>query len=122
MLYSSSLELYIRTGLAIYVVLLATVYIIGIMFTDNKKIIYNAALHAVALAEDKWNNSKMGKVKFAEVYTYIKKKYPIITMFFTEKQMTEIIENALNELKDILKQSKENLITELQTSDDTDLK
>lgn len=122
MLYSNSLELYIRTGLAIYVALLATVYIIGIMLTDNKKIIYNAALYAVALAEDKWNTSKMGKIKFAEVYTYIKKKYPIITMFFSEKQMTEIIENALTELKNILKESTESLVTESQTSDDTDLK
>ena len=122
MLYSNSLELYIRTGLAIYAALLVTVYIIGIMRTDNKKVIYNAALHAVALAEDKWINSKMGKVKFAEVYTYIKKKYPIITMFFSEKQMTEIIENALAELKNILKESQESLVTKLQTSDDTDLK
>ena len=81
---------------------------VAILIWKNKRgLLYKAALYAVSKAEEAWG-SDTGKIKFAEVYTYIKKEYPIVTFFFTEKQLTDIIETALEEMKKILaaKQAK----------------
>ena len=80
-----------------------------LVYKSRKGLICKAALYAVSKAEEEWG-SKTGRIKFAEAYTYISKQYPIITFFFTEKQLTDIIENALVEMKKILasKQGKEN--------------
>lgn len=84
--------------------------IIVLMHKNSKGLIYKAALYAVTKAEEAWG-SKTGKIKFAEVYTYIKTEFPIVTFFFTEKQLTNIIEEALAEMKKILaaKQDKTEL-------------
>lgn len=90
---------------AIIVIILIS---IGVwIFVNRRGLIYKAALYAVSEAEYAWGSST-GKIKFAEVYTYIKKEFPLITFFLTEKQLTDIIENALLEMKRILayKQSK----------------
>lgn len=93
------------------VTLIVTVIIIAalvILINKNKRgLLYKAALYAVTKAEDAWG-SNTGKIKFAEVYTYIRKEFPFITFFFTEKQLTDIIEEALEEMKRILatKQAK----------------
>jgi len=63
--------------------------------------LYKAALYGVAKAEEAWG-SGMGLVKFAEVYTYLKKEYPFVTFFFTEAQLSITIEMALVSLKEIL--------------------
>ena len=71
------------------------------IYLHKKGLIEKAALYAVAKAEETWG-SKTGAIKFAEVYTYITDKYPIITFFFSEEQISEIIEKSLSQLKNIL--------------------
>lgn len=71
------------------------------IYNNSKGILYKASLYAVAKAEEAWG-SEMGKVKFAEVYTYLQKQYPIITFFVSEKQLASIIESALANLETIL--------------------
>ena len=60
-----------------------------------------AALYAVAKAEEAWG-SNTGKVKFAEAYSYLKAKYPIVTFFISEDKLSRIIEEALKTLKEML--------------------
>ena len=102
------LNLVSENPIATFVVAIIIVALTVYIFLNKKGLICKAALYAVSVAEDEWG-SDMGRVKFAEVYTYIKRHYPIITLFFTEAQLTKIIEDALVELKKILatKASKE---------------
>lgn len=82
---------------------------VGITILRNRKgLLVKAALYAVTKAEETWG-SNTGRIKFAEVYTYLNKQYPIVTFFFTEDQISEIIEDALEQMKAILatKASKE---------------
>lgn len=86
------------TGIAIAAIAIAlTIYV----YFNKRDMLYKAALYAVAKAEEEWG-SDTGRIKFAEVYTYIKKEFPLLTLFFTEPQLTVIIENALTDLKEIL--------------------
>ena len=90
---------------------------LGLLIYKNKKgLLYKAALYAVVKAEEQWG-SDTGKIKFAEVYTYISNQYPVISFFFTEKQITNIIETALTEMKNILaaKQAKIEATTKNQS-------
>lgn len=75
--------------------------LIVFVVTKRKGLLYKAALYAVSVAEEEWG-SKTGRIKFAEVYTYLKTQFPILTMFLPEQKLTDIIENALSELKKIL--------------------
>ena len=94
-------------ALIILVILIA----IGVLIYINRKdVILKSALYIVAKVEEEWG-SDMGKVKFAEAYTYIKAKYPIVTFLLPESVLKNIIEDALVKLKEILatkasKQSK----------------
>jgi hypothetical protein len=72
------------------------------IYCNRRDLIQKAALYAVSVAEEEWG-SGTGRIKFAEVYTYIKKEFPLFTLFFTETQLTLIIEDALDELKEILR-------------------
>lgn len=75
---------------------------VGVMIVRTRKgLLTKAALYAVSKAEETWG-SNTGKIKFAEVYTYLTEQYPIITFFFTEKQVSQIIEDALAQMKQIL--------------------
>ena len=67
--------------------------------------LYDAALYLVTVAEDEWGNDT-GKIKFAQVLTTIKKMYPITTFFLKQNDISEIIENALNEMKRIIASKK----------------
>lgn len=75
---------------------------------SRRGLLVKAALYAVSKAEENWG-SDTGRIKFAEAYTYIVKQYPVITFFFTEEQISDIIEEALVQMKQILatKSSKE---------------
>ncbi len=86
-----------RIVVASVVLILAIIF----MYFNKKDLLYKAALYGVAKAEEAWG-SGMGQIKFAEVYTYLKKEYPFITFFFTESQLSIIIETALVSLKEIL--------------------
>ena len=87
----------LKTSIALILLIAMVTYI----YVNKREILFQAALHAVAIAEETWGSS-MGKIKFAEVYTYIKKEYPVLTLFFTEEKLTEIIEDALVRLKNVL--------------------
>lgn len=93
-----------------FVVVAAIIVIcVAVMVIRTRKgMLIKAALYAVTKAEENWG-SNTGRIKFAEVYTYLCKQYPIITLFFTESQVAEIIEDALKQMKEILatKNSKE---------------
>ena len=92
-------------AVAILVIIIA---IIVLIYVNRKDVILKSALYIVAKVEEEWG-SDMGKIKFAEAYTYLKAKYPIITFFLPQTLMTKIIEDALVKLKEILasKASKE---------------
>ena len=92
-------------ALVILVIIIAVGFLI---YINRKDVILKSALYIVAKVEEEWG-SDMGKVKFAEAYTYLKAKYPIITFFLPQTLMTKIIEDALVKLKEILasKASKE---------------
>ncbi len=92
------------------VVIIVTAILIICLFVygyrNKKGMLYKAALYAVSKAEEAWG-SQTGRIKFAEVYAYLSKQYPIVTFFFTESQMTKMIENALVEMKKILYSKQE---------------
>ena len=90
------------------VILVIIIAIIVLVYVNRKDVILKSALYIVAKVEEEWG-SDMGKIKFAEAYTYLKAKYPIITFFLPQTLMTKIIEDALVKLKEILasKASKE---------------
>lgn len=94
-------------SISIMMFIIILVCVIIMVVRMRKGLLIKAALYAVSKAEETWG-SNTGKIKFAEVYTYITKQYPIITFFFTEKQLSDIIEDALSKMKQILatKESK----------------
>ena len=98
-----------------YIILLAIILIAVIIYVikKGKKGIYAAALYLVTVVEEEWG-SKTGQIKFAEVLSYIKKTYPILTLFIREDTLKKIIEDSLTEMKRILaeKQAIENATIE----------
>lgn len=93
-------------SITIAVVCIIIVAIITLAYMNRKDVLKKAALYAVAKAEDAWG-SKTGQIKFAEVYSFLRTKYPIITFFVSEKALTNIIEKALVTLKEIIGKQKE---------------
>ena len=83
------------------VILVILVAISVLIYINRKDVILKSALYIVAKVEEEWG-SDMGKVKFAEAYTYIKAKYPIVTFLLPESVLKKIIEDALIKLKEIL--------------------
>ena len=90
------------------VIAIIIICVVAMVIRTRKGLLVKAALYAVSKAEENWG-SDTGRIKFAEVYTYLTKQYPIITFFFTEQQISQIIEDALEQMKQILatKTSKE---------------
>lgn len=97
------------------VALIIIIALVVLIYKNKNGLLYKAALYAVTKAEEEWG-SDTGKIKFAEVYTYIKKEFPIITFFFTEAQLTNIIEDALTEMKKILAAKQAKLEAEEKTT------
>lgn len=83
------------------VILVIAIAIIVLIYINRKDVLLKSALYIVAKVEEEWG-SDMGKIKFAEAYTYIKTKYPIVTFLLPESVLTKIIEDALVKLKEIL--------------------
>lgn len=75
--------------------------LIWYFYRRKKGILGKAALCAVSKAEETWTSST-GKIKFAEVYTYLKKQFPLLTLFISERELSDIIEDALLEMKTVL--------------------
>ena len=86
------------------VIAVAVVIIIALLvlvYQNRKDVLQKAALEAVARAQQAWG-SNAGKLKFAEVYAYLKTKYPVVTFFISQTQMANLIERALEELKKLI--------------------
>ena len=83
------------------VILVILIAISILIYINRKDVILKSALYIVAKVEEEWG-SDMGKIKFAEAYTYIKAKYPIVTFLLPESVLKKIIEDALVKLKEIL--------------------
>ena len=83
------------------VILVIAIAIIVLIYINRKDVLLKSALYIVAKVEEEWG-SDMGKIKFAEAYTYIKSKYPIVTFLLPESVLTKIIEDALVKLKEML--------------------
>jgi len=92
--------------IVIFVIAIIIIALCLLIYNNRKGIISKAALYAVAKAEQAWG-SKTGKIKFAEVYAYLKNKYPVVTFFISEKKLSDIIEKALQTLKEVLSERKE---------------
>ena len=108
---------WIIQNIVLVVVVAIIVVSVGVLVWNNKKgLLARAALYAVSKAEDTWG-SDTGRIKFAEVYTYLSKQYPLVTFFFTENQLTQIIEDALAEMKKILASKAAKLEKEAASSE-----
>lgn len=104
-----------------FVIAIIIIALVVYIYLNKKDLLYKAALYAVSVAEDEWG-SDMGRIKFAEVYTYIKKEFPLFTLFFPEAKLKKIIEDALVELKKILasKAAKEEAAQQAVTEETTE--
>lgn len=104
-----------------FVIAIIIIALVVYIYLNKKDLLYKAALYAVSVAEDEWG-SDMGRIKFAEVYTYIKKEFPLFTLFFPEAKLKKIIEDALVELKKILasKAAKEEAAQKAVTEETTE--
>lgn len=91
-----------------FIAMIILVALVALIYVNRKDVLLKSALYIVAKVEEEWG-SDMGKVKFAEAYTYIKHQYPLVTFLLPEKVLSNIIEDALVRLKEILasKASKE---------------
>lgn len=75
------------------------------LYLNESDLLVQAALYAVSLAEQQWG-SKTGKIKFAEVYTYLKRKFPVLAFFLPESYLCDMIEKSLAEMKRILEEKE----------------
>lgn len=90
-----------QNAVPILVIAVIAIAVVVMVARNRKGLLVKAALYAVSKAEDTWG-SNTGRIKFAEAYTYLTKQYPIVTFFFTEEQISQIIEDALTQMKEIL--------------------
>ena len=91
-----------ENSMTIFILLIiASAVLFHVRSGGNEQLLYKAALFLVSSAEEEWG-SNTGKIKFAEVYVQLRKEYPILTAFVSEKTLTELIEEALSEMKRIL--------------------
>lgn len=82
----------------------------------EKDVLRKAALYAVSKAEDEWLHGT-GKIKFAQVYVYLKRTYPIITFFISEDRLSKLIEDSLETLKKVIEERSGDCEDELLKSE-----
>jgi len=95
----------LENSVTILIVIVAVAGLVFAIINNKEGLLYKAALYAVSVAEETWG-SKTGQIKFAEVYTYLKTQFPIITFFISEKALKTLIEDALTEMKRILAEAE----------------
>jgi uncharacterized membrane-anchored protein YitT (DUF2179 family) len=96
-----ALEIIKQYGALIFVVAVLAIILVILIYNKRKDVLYHAALIAVTRAQETWG-SDMGKVKFAEAYAYLKHEYPMLTLFISSETLTNIIKEALEELKKLI--------------------
>lgn len=97
-------------------ILVVIVIILGIIFAvvkflkltpaEQKKRILTILLDACIKAEQALG-SKTGKAKRAQVYAVLKEKMPIITLFLSMEKFDELLDMALEEMKEWLEKNTE---------------
>lgn len=91
-------------GLLITVGIFVILAVVGYFLYRNgyKKQVFEALFYLVVEAEIKYGGST-GEIKFAAVISWIYDKFPIqLKLFFTQKQVGELIELAVKRMKDYL--------------------
>lgn len=62
-------------------------------------------LYAVSEAEKEWG-SGTGAIKIGKVYDMMVAKFPWVSFFMSEKTFNELVDHALNEMRELLENSK----------------
>lgn len=84
------------------VILVVLISLIALVITSKTSELKETALYLVSTAETEWS-SGTGQIKFSQVYSELKKRMPIVTIFLSKKVLSDIIEAALVRMKEILK-------------------
>lgn len=74
---------------------------------ERTSIIKNWLLYAVAAAEKEFG-SGTGKLKFAKVYNEFIEKFPEFAVLVSYEEFSKLVDEALSQLKDMLKNNKIN--------------
>lgn len=74
---------------------------------DRINIIKNWLLYAVVAAEKEFG-SGTGKLKFAKVYNEFIQKFPELAILISYEEFSNLVDEALSQLKDMLKNNKIN--------------
>ena len=74
---------------------------------ERVAIIKNWLLYAVAAAEKEFG-SGTGKLKFAKVYNEFIEKFPEFAILFSYEEFSDLVDDALDQLKEMLKNNKIN--------------
>lgn len=90
--------------IAIIVIVFIVLFVIG-----KKDALKKAALYGVAVAEEEWKKSKYGLIKKAQVITYLRVQFPVVTSFLTDKVLEGIVEKAFEIASEVWKKAKEAL-------------
>ena len=85
----------------LFILVAIFISVVMYIYTNRKCVLIKATLVVVTEAQEAWG-SDMGRVKFAEAYTILKTRFPVLTFFMSESALTEIIEEALYKLKEML--------------------
>lgn len=89
------------TAIAIVLIVL---FIIG-----KKDALKKAALYGVAVAEEEWKKSKYGLIKKAQVITYLRVQFPVVTSFLSDKILGGVVQRAFEIASEVWKKAKEAL-------------
>ena len=92
---------------AIVLIAIAIIVIILFVLHNKEAVLKQFVLYAVTKVQETWG-SDMGKVKFAEAYCMIREKFPVFTIFIKEDFLKQLIENALEDLKNTIKENTSN--------------
>ena len=74
---------------------------------ERNNIIKNWLLYAVTVAEKEFG-SGTGKLKFAKVYNEFIEKFPEFAVIISYEEFSSLVDEALEQLKDMLKNNKIN--------------
>ena len=84
------------------IILIILYWMIKRIKNNKREALVQAAIYLVAQAEKQWD-SKEGKIKFADVYSALQRKYPIVTFLFSKETIEGIINEALESFYKTLK-------------------
>jgi len=92
---------------SVLVVVVAILALIYLYKRGAKKKVFKILFYLVTLAEEEFGGGT-GQLKFAAVTTWIYERLPAITkLLFTTKQIDNMIEDAVERMKDYLKTNEQ---------------